>query len=253
MSICIRLETNRHAISVYAFTMNLTVMQPYFFPYLGYFQLLAASDSFVFYDDVQYSKGGWINRNRIKRNGEIRFVTVPLRAAPLGTTIANMLIADDPKWQSRTMNQISSAYHDAPNREAILEVVESTLTVETERIGELAKRSVVEVTKYLDLAVDIVWTSAIYQNDHLKGQARIIDICKKHEVTAYINASGGRHLYDECTFKAEGVRLKFLQPLAIGSNENAALKSNSLSIIDVLMRHSREEVCQFLSGSKDSF
>lgn len=225
--------------------MTLAIMQPYFFPYLGYFQLLAAAETFVFLDDVNYQKGGWINRNRIKRDGEECWFSIPVRNASHRRKISETKVAEDMNWREDLLRQLEYAYRDAPYRTEVLDLVLRVLKFETEHIAHIAKRSVVEVLKRLNCSVDLVWTSAIYENSHLKGQDRVIDICKCNEASTYINASGGRSLYDERTFFEEGISLGFLQPVA---NSYSGLRGNTLSIIDILMYHSAEEVAPALTG-----
>ena len=225
--------------------MTLAIMQPYFFPYLGYFQLLAAADTFVFIDDVNYQKGGWINRNRIKRDGEVWWITIPVRKISQHTKISDATVSEDSKWRKHLFRQLEYAYRDAPHRSEVLDLVQRVLNFETEYIADIAKRSVVEVLKRLNCNVNLVWTSTIYENSHLSGQDRVIDICKSNEASTYINASGGRSLYDERTFSEEGISLEFLRPVA---NSTAVLRGNTLSIIDILMYHSVDEVAMALTG-----
>lgn len=225
--------------------MTLAIMQPYFFPYLGYFQLLAAAETFVFLDDVKFQKGGWINRNRIKRDGEECWFSIPVRKNSQSLKISDTIVSKHSNWREDLLRQLEYAYRDAPYRAEVLDLVLRVLNFETEHIADIAKRSIVEVLKRLNCGVDLVWTSTIYENSHLKGQDRIIDICKRNEAATYINASGGRSLYEERAFFEEGISLEFLQPVA---NSTSGLRGNTLSIIDTLMYHLPEEVAPALTG-----
>ena len=225
--------------------MTLAIMQPYFFPYLGYFQLLVAAETFVFLDDVNYQKRGWINRNRIKCDGKECWLSVPVRKASQHRKISDTVISKHMNWRESLLLQLEYAYRDAPYRNEVLDLVARVLNFETEYIAEIAKRSVVEVLKRLNCSVNLVWTSTIYENSHMKGQDRIIDICKSNEATTYINASGGRSLYEEQIFLEEGINLRFLQPV---TDCTSGLRGNTLSIIDILMHHSAEEVSPALIG-----
>lgn len=227
--------------------MKLAIMQPYIFPYLGYFQLLSTAETFVFLDDVAYIKRGWINRNRIRAEDKETWFTVPVRKVSTHTKISEAMIADDMDWRLRISRQLEYAYRDAPYRNEVLDLVLSVLDVDTEHIAELAKRSVITIINYLNCNVNLVWTSAIYGNGHLKGQDRVIDICKRNDAATYINASGGRHLYDASAFTGEGISLEFLKPAV---ESNCRLTRNTLSIIDTLMHHSVDEVCSTLKVFK---
>ena len=179
-----------------------------------------------------------------------RYITVPLHKQSQHKKILDTRIVAGQKWQKRILDQLLYAYRDAPNRNRVIDLVASVLESGEGQIGELAKQSVVEVAKYLNCDINVVWSSTIYDNSHLKGQDRIVAICKKEKATTYVNASGGRHLYEESDFAAEGIRLMFMQPLSAGKHGDASIRPNSLSIIDVLMHHSADDICQVLVSQK---
>src|SRR5688572_18113469 len=109
--------------------MKLAIMQPYFFPYLGYFQLIYASDKFVFYDDVNYIKSGWINRNRLLLNGEAKYFTVPLSGASSYSKISRVGInQQNPKWRSNMIDTFRMAYRHAEYREVGIGMLDAVLS-----------------------------------------------------------------------------------------------------------------------------
>src|SRR6266513_539316 len=222
--------------------MKLAIMQPYFFPYLGYFQLIFASDKFVFYDDVNYIKGGWINRNRILLDGESRFFTVPLRGASSFLPINRVGVNDqNPKWRGKMLDTLRMAYRSAPYREIGVRLLGRVLASRCESIADLALASVQTVLEYLGLVRDFVPSSQAYNNQHLKAQDRILDICRKENADVYINAIGGANLYEADKFALQGCDLKFLRPQLPEYSQGAEHFVPGLSILDVIMHCARDE------------
>lgn len=217
--------------------MKLAIMQPYIFPYIGYFQLIHAVDKFVFYDDVNYIKQGWVNRNRILMNGTDFTFSVPLLKQSSFVKIGDTLInhAQYPIWRKKFLKTLIQAYKKAPFFESVYLMVESVLDQESESIATMAKNSILRTCRYLDLHCEWENSSSIYNNDHLKGQDRVLDICKVENARIYINPTGGRSIYSNEDFEVNNLELYFLQT---GSVEYSQFKDPfvpSLSIIDVLM------------------
>jgi WbqC-like protein family len=220
--------------------MKLGIMQPYIFPYIGYFQLINAVNRFVVYDDVTYIKQGWINRNNILLSGQPLMFTVPLRKASSFTSIAGTSINMElyNLWVYRFEKTLMLAYSRAPYYKETAELVMSVFNSSCKTISELAVASILATCKYLDVNTEFVLTSSIYHNNDLKAQQRVIDICKRENAATYLNAAGGKALYSKDDFKNEGLELKFLKSRSITYNQ---IKPNFvpwLSIIDVLMFNS---------------
>ena len=215
--------------------MKLALMQPYLFPYIGYFQLLGQVDRFVFYDDVNFIKNGWINRNRLSLQGQARYFTVPLQDASAFRKIRDVAITPATGWRRTIQESIRHAYGKAPHFAAVAALVQRVLATETTRIGELAKASVRAVVDHLALKTDIVDSSARYENDALSGAARVLDICGREGASDYYNAPGGRALYDAAEFARHGIALHFVESRPIEYRQGGAAFVPGLSIIDVLM------------------
>lgn len=225
--------------------MKLAIMQPYFFPYLGYFQLIHAIDTFVAYDDVAYIKQGWINRNYILTGRKPARFTVPVAAASSFCRICDtktVLV----NWQKKFLRSIQQAYVTAPMFHKVYTLVESVVMQKPSSIAELALTSITAVMNYICLERTIRPTSRIYTDSGLKGQARILDICQKERADTYINLPGGRKLYEREAFAAQGVTLCFLQPGEVHYQQFGSDFIPNLSILDVLMFNEPEEVCRLL-------
>lgn len=215
--------------------MKLALMQPYLFPYIGYFQLLSQVERFVFYDDVNFIKNGWINRNRLSLNGAPQYFTVPLSNASPFQKIRDVAITPASGWRRKLGESIRHAYSRAPHFATVSALVQRVFDTDTLRIGELAKTSVRQVADYLDLATEFIDSSAPYGNADLHGMQRVLDICRIEHATDYYNVPGGRALYESAAFAERGVRLHFVEPLPFKYMQGGPDFLPSLSIIDVLM------------------
>jgi hypothetical protein len=220
-------------------------MQPYLFPYLGYFQLIHAVDRFVVLDDVTYIKGGWINRNRLLDGREPRFFTVPLSKASQNRRICDIDVAVGP-WNQKILPTFAQAYRRAPYRTEVLPLVERVLGDAAGAIGDLAVASLQVVCEFLSVDTAFIRTTRSYGNDGLKGQARILDICAREQATTYVNASGGRDLYSSEDFAARGIELRFVRTLDYEYDQGCHPFQPHLSILDVLMFAGRDRTVELL-------
>ena len=216
--------------------MKLAIMQPYFLPYLGYFQLIASVDRFVVYDDVSYIKSGWINRNKIKVQGQASLITVPLQNGRSGVPIREGLIAGKREfWTKKMLRTVAESYTKAPFYSQIFPMFEGWLNDEIEGISELNLRIIKDVCQYVGLKTEIVPTSTVYANSNLSSVARVLNICQQERATHYINAIGGRELYSQDAFKNKGFELSFLKPVLSPYSHGKGDFIPGLSILDVLM------------------
>lgn len=225
-------------------------MQPYLFPYAGYFQLVAAADRFVFYDDVNFIKNGWINRNRLVLSGAARYFTVPLDGASSFRKISETRAQPPEVWRRKLLESIRQSYSRAPFFSEVFELVENVLGDAAQmRIGEMAKASVVAVARYLGLSTEFVWTSATYRNEYLSGAERVIDICRREAARHYYNLPGGRSLYDPAMFASAGIELHIIDVFLPEYSHGKQPVPQGLSILDVLMWNDVETVSAMVSKS----
>lgn len=229
--------------------MKLAIMQPYFMPYIGYFQLVKAVDKFIFYDDVTFIKQGWINRNQILINNQAKMFSIPLTNASSHTLIKDVLISDNryEKWKKSFLSSIMFSYKKAKNYESVRELIERVLLDTPESISDLAIKSVIETSSYLGLQTEFEICSQHYDNTNLSGQDRVLDICKQENANIYINPINGRELYDDESFAENNIELYFLK-----ANKSVYKQFSSdfvpfLSIIDILMFNDKAEVLNMLS------
>lgn len=228
--------------------MKLAVMQPYFFPYLGYFQLIHAVDKFVFYDDVNFIKKGWINRNRILVNQHPVYFTVPLSKVSQNSKTCETEISqkDFQIWKKKFLMTLEHNYVRSPFYLEIYNMIINLVNTHFVTISEMAKQSIQVILKYLNINTEIVWSSEIYGNANLRREERILNICLEEKTTEYINLIGGKSIYSKTDFQTEGVKLDFLEPMLKPYPQNSKEFIPSLSIVDVLMNNSKEQVQHML-------
>lgn len=224
--------------------MKLAIMQPYFFPYIGYFQLVNAVDKFVFYDDVNYIKNGWINRNRILLNGKPHYITVHQKDASPNKLIKDVEIIDNRRKLKKTL---LNAYIKAPYFNSAWPLVEKILEFKTDKISDLAAYSVMQTCHYLGVEVEFELSSEKYaQTSSLKSGERLIAICKITGASEYINPIGGVGLYDKRLFLNEGIELFFLKTDPINYRQFGNIFIQSLSIVDLIMFNSCDSIHELL-------
>jgi len=224
--------------------MRLAIMQPYFFPYLGYFQLIASVDRFVVYDDVAFIKNGWINRNRILAASGVEYFTVPLSGASSFRSIRDTCSAPPGGWREKMLRTLTQVYARAPEREAGLAIVHRVLqAADGGSVRDLAVSSMREICAYADLPASWQESSSAYGNAELTGVRRVIDICHREKATTYVNLPGGRSLYDPAVFAGNGLALGFLIPAVEPYQQSRAKEFiPGLSVLDLVMSVPRDEV-----------
>lgn len=227
--------------------MRLAIMQPYFMPYIGYLQLMNAVDKFVLYDDVNYINKGWINRNRILVNGQEYLFTIPLKEASQNKLINEIYLSNDPKWKGKLLKTIEQGYKKAPFYLTAFEVTEKIINFDAEKLSDWIAAGFGVLADHLSIKTEIVPSSAIYQNTHLKAQERILDICLQEKAQHYINPIGGMELYDKSVFEEKGIRLNFIKskPVVYPQFKNEFVPW--LSILDILMFNEVVDIQHFLN------
>ncbi|NRT70249.1 WbqC family protein [Clostridium beijerinckii] len=226
--------------------MKLGIMQPYFFPYIGYWQLMNAVDKYVIYDDVNFIKGGWINRNRILMNGEGKMVNIQMNGASPNKLINEVEVAGSQIYNKKLLKTIESCYKKAPYYSSTFPIIEDIITKSEGNLAKYLEYSIRKICEHLSINTEIIISSTINKNNNLKGQDKVIEICKKLEADEYYNAIGGQDLYSYEDFKSWDVKLKFLKTGAVKYKQfNNEFVAN-LSILDVMMFNSREDINNML-------
>jgi len=224
-------------------------MQPYFFPYIGYFQLINAVDEFVVYDNIEYTKKGWINRNRILMNGQDVYITLPLKRDSDYLDVSERFLADSWSHESKAMlNRIAGAYHKAPNFSFVYPLIEKCILFDENNLFRFIFNSLSLVNEYLQIRTPMLLSSTISINHELKAEKKVVALCQARHATEYINPIGGMSLYRKDDFQQEGLDLHFLKSNDIAYKQFGHDFIPWLSIIDVMMFNSREEIKRYLNS-----
>lgn len=229
--------------------MKTAIMQPYFMPYIGYWQLINAVDNFVLYDDVNYIKKGWINRNRIIVNKKEYLFTLSLDQVSQNKKI-NELYFHGEKSKHKLWKSIEFSYSNSKEWYAVNDILKKIVLNEEMNLSKYIENAVRMVCDYLEINTSIIVSSDIQKNNKKNGQDKIIDICEKLNTDIYINPSGGSSLYNGTIFKEHGMRLKFLIPQLNAYEQNADRFIEGLSLIDMMCCTSQQEIKQQLNQYK---
>lgn len=227
--------------------MKVSIMQPYFFPYIGYFQLIANSDVFVIYDDVNFIKKGWINRNTILVNNSPYLFSMPLQNVSQNKHINEIFISDLDKWKRDLLKTISSSYKKAPFYQDVYPLIEKIISFDELNLALYIQNSLQNLCEYLNLNTKLIMSSEIDKNNDLRGENKIIDICLQLGATQYINAIGGIELYTQENFQVKNIDLKFIKSENIIYQQFKNEFKPWLSIIDVIMFNSVEDTRMLLN------
>ena len=229
---------------------KIAIMQPYFFPYIGYFQLINAVDEFVIYDNIQYTKKGWINRNRILVNHKDDYISLPLKKDSDYLNVSQRFLSDT--WaaveRKRMLNRVAESYRKAPHFKETYEVLEKCILNEDGNLFNFVLHSIQTLMQYLNIETKLVISSTISIDHQLKSAEKVMAICKARCADMYINPVGGLELYDKESFKINNLELYFQKSHSINYPQFNNEFIPWLSIIDVMMFNNREKINSYLSN-----
>ncbi len=229
---------------------TVAIMQPYFFPYIGYLQLMDCADTFILYDDVKYIKQGWVNRNRILRGDAPVYLTLPVVRGTHKERICEKRLLNPQESLKDAFAKITRHYRAAPQFDKALEFLEPLFSPNVETISNFNIRALGALCRHLGISTELVIASERNYGDDVSGQERVLRICEREAATHYVNAIGARAsgLYSEEAFAAAGLELSFLRtdPDLAYDQGGAGFVAN-LSVIDLLMHNPPERIRRMLS------
>ncbi|MFI3250213.1 MAG: WbqC family protein [Eubacteriales bacterium] len=231
--------------------MKLAIMQPYFFPYLGYWQLIQAVDTFLIYDDVNYIKKGYINRNRILTSNGITFINIEISGISSFKLINEHYLKESGEKSNKVkvgkkLDMLSNSYKKSPYFDEIFPLISEILECSEMNLAYFLKNLIEKVSEYLEIETKILVSSDIKKDCSLKGQDKVLDICKRMGANQYINAIGGQALYSYDDFQKENIDLQFIKMNEIRYKQFSSEFVPNLSIIDVLMFNGKEKTKELL-------
>lgn len=225
-------------------------MQPYLFPYVGYFQLIDSVDEFVLYDNVNFIKKGWINRNNIAVNGRPHLFSVPVKNKSQNLVIRDVEIDNQSfsKWRKKFLKTLQMSYGKAQNFDQAFEIVNLCLS-EKSHISALCRDSLTILCEYLEIKANISEASSLPVKKKVGKVENLVGLCNHLGATKYINAPSGKSLYDKEAFSKRGISLEFLQPsVKEYTQTNSKFFMKNLSVIDIIMNCKRSECKDLISG-----
>jgi hypothetical protein len=232
---------------------SVALIQPYFLPYFGYFQLIEYVDLVVLYDNVQYTKKGWINRNKIIRNGIVSNITIPLKKDSFSLNINERYLSNNwPEYNQKILRQLSESYEDSKNFKDVFNIVQLILDYNELRLDTFLMNSIKVICDYLEIKTDIISCSSIDSNSlNLKSSERVLNILKKINCNKYVNPIDGKSLYKKNKFKKNDIKLEFLNSTYNKNRINISEdndKNKNLSIIDSMMNKSKANLIKDLQS-----
>ncbi len=223
-------------------------MQPYFLPYMGYFHLLNSVDEFVIYDNIQYTKKGWINRNRILVNGKDKLISLPLKKGSDYLNVIDRKLSDN--WdgeRSKLLNLIKSSYKRSPQYSIVFPIIEKCIQFPDNNLFNFILNSLTQLNLFLEIDTKVTISSAINIDHTLKSKDKVIAICKNLDATTYINAIGGQELYNVEDFKNHKLDLKFIKSSLLNYKQYKNEFIPWLSILDILFFNEKQDIIKHLN------
>ncbi len=226
--------------------MRVAIMQPYFFPYIGYFQLIGAVDLFIVYDNIQYTKKGWINRNRMLLNGKDVKFTIPVKGDSDFLDVRDREVAHDFNCE-KLLNRIRGAYSKAPYFSDVFPLVEDVVRYEDSNLFCFVHHSIVKTCEHLGITTGILVSSDVPIDHNLKNQDKVIALCREVGASTYVNAFGGQELYSREAFQEIGIELRFIKSKPFEYSQFGETFVPWLSIIDVMMFNSLDVIRDYIA------
>ena len=228
--------------------MKVGIMQPYYFPYIGYWQLINAVDRYVIYDDVNYIKGGWMNRNKIQIGCEPKYFSLRCSDSSSNKLVKEVYLADDPVFIVKQIRKLEETYGKAPCFPQAMPVIRKILKNPEKNLAFFLRDQIFDICAYLGITTELLVSSDIEKDSSLRGQEKVLEICQILGATEYYNAIGGQLLYDKQAFSERGIALKFLNSQDISYRQFNDGFIKNLSIIDVMMFNTPGQIREMLKA-----
>ena len=227
--------------------MKLGIMQPYFFPYIGYWQLLNYVDKFVVFDDVNFKKRSWMTRNRIILDGNEKYINLQIQNASQNKLICETAVLFELKERKKLLNTLNLAYRESPYRAEVMEILTPLILNDEENLADFLYLLIDGVKNYLGIKTELCRSSEIRGKEHGASEQGIIELCEQLGATEYINPIGGTELYCKDNFDGKGIALSFLRTNFDKMRQDGLPYVSDYSIIDLMMNLSKEQLADQLA------
>lgn len=222
-------------------------MQPYFFPYIGYFQLINAVNEFIIYDNIEFSRKGWVQRNRVLSGNSEAFISLPIKKGSDYLDIDKRFLADSwPIEREKMLNKLKETYKISPMFSDVYPILDHSLRSNELNLFRFLVTSLQTVMEYLDIKTPLIVSSSIDIDHKLKAEDKVLALVKKRNAGTYINPIGGLEFYSKQRFKNNGINLRFLKANNIEYPQFKNQFIPFLSIIDVMMFNTKAQIKDYL-------
>ena len=228
--------------------MIVGINQPYFIPYIGYWQLIDSVDLFAIADNYNYIKRGWVNRNRILDKDTVRYYTLDVERASQNRYITDHFLK--PLDKEKKLSHLDVYYHKAPYFNEGMELMDRIFSFEGNNLADFLYNSICLVSEYLGIRTKIVRTSDYEQDPFLRFADRVYDYCRQMGADEYHNPIGGMALYSFEEFAAHGLKLSFVEAIPREYPQSSSEFIFGLSIIDIIMNNNLEQIRQLLDSRR---
>jgi hypothetical protein len=249
--------------------MKLAVMQPYFFPYIGYFQCIHAADKYILYENLDYITEGWMHRNRILvKNSKPVYINARINGKSSSKKISEIALDQSPQWKKKLLHSVMLNYRGSHYFEEVYPLVETLVNGNQQFLFEYNAAIIKGISRFLDIETEIISDNSGYlaleerlekmdEKDYalfpqlttrpVKKVARVLEMCAAEKATVFLNAIGGRELYLKDEFKNYGIDLFFIKTGAITYPQFSREFYPHLSVIDALMHKGKEGTKELLN------
>ena len=225
--------------------MKVAIMQPYFLPYIGYFQLINAVDEFILFDTPQFIRHGWIERNNIlKLNGEPSYIKVPLVKHNRNISIKDVKINNSTNWQDKIFAQLTHYKKKAPFYNEVLALLKGIFKNDTQSIVQLNNYSLLIICEYLNIKTSIkIWSEMNIEIEETNAPDEwALNICKRINASSYINPIGGQSFFDTQKYGTSDIEINFIESNELKYKQFGNEFAPWLSIIDLMMFNRKEDI-----------
>ena len=235
--------------------MILGIMQPYFFPYIGHFDLIHYSDRWIVFDVVKYIRHGWMNRNRILHPNEgWQYIIAPLAKHPADTLISDIAVNDAIAWRDKILGLLQHYRRRAPHYDVVSDLVRDGLAVPETSLSRLNAHLLATICRFLDIRFDYAFLSEMdLPLGTIAGPGDwALEIAKAVGASEYVNPPGGRELFEPAAFERAGIRLTIRETAPMQYACRGYEYQPGLSIVDVLMWNEPATIRAYLQGLKET-
>jgi hypothetical protein len=230
--------------------MNIVISQPMYFPWVGMFEQIALADVFVFYTDVQFSKGSFTNRVQLKTDAGSCWMTVPLNNLKFGQQIGEVAVKPPGDWKPRHHAMLRESLGHAPHFKDVEELLDQLPDSDTSTIAEVSSASMMAVCSYLGLDRNVRFVGIDQLGIGGKGSDRVLNVVKALEGTRYITGYGARNYLEHEVFEEAGVAVEYMDYKCTPYPQFHGEFTPYVSILDLIAHCGREGISRIHSGTK---